>query len=159
MEQPILGRIEQLTFNPHNFANQESPVDSGRDFSKRQDEINRDLFKRFDETSKVVNHNFRMLNAAIAALGTVLIEKCLTTFEEIDELADIAIQVVDEKSGSGADKAVSLTDVDREEFELLAKPLVEFLQTKCHPHMSVIVEYDRATLVEDQLGIPFKVPD
>lgn len=50
-------------------------------------------------------------------------------------------------------------DVDREEFELLVKPLVEFLQTKCHPHMSIIVEWDRATLVEDQLGIPFKVPD
>lgn len=143
MSQPILGRIEQLTFNPHN---QKSPVDSGHD--KRQDETNRELFKHFDETSKVVNHNFRTLSAAIAALATVLIENGLTTHEEIGELTEIATQVVDEKSG-----------VDREEFERLVKPLIEFLQTKCHPHMSVIVEYDRATLVEEQLGMPFKVPD
>lgn len=50
-------------------------------------------------------------------------------------------------------------DADREEFERLVKSLVEFLQTKCHPHMSVIVEWDRATLVEDRLNMPFKVPD
>ena len=56
------------------------------------------------------------------------------------------------------DKA-ELSRVDREEFERLVKPLVEFLQTKCHPHMSVIVEWDRATLVEDRLGVGFKVPD
>lgn len=51
------------------------------------------------------------------------------------------------------------TDADREEFERLVAPLIEFLQTKCHPHMSVIVEYDQATLVEDKLGVGFKVPD
>ena len=39
------------------------------------------------------------------------------------------------------DKAES-SRVDHEEFERLVKPLVDFLQTKCHPHMSVIVEWD-----------------
>ena len=152
MEQPILGRIEQLTFNPHN---QKIPVDSGHD--KHQDEINRELFKNFDETSKAVNHNFRTLSAAIAALGTVLIENGLTTFEEIDELTEIATQVIDEKSG--VDRGNSeLSCVDCEEFERLTKPLIDFLQTKCHPHMSIIVEYDRASLVEVRSAV-FKVPD
>ncbi|MBR1806379.1 MAG: hypothetical protein IJ774_08350 [Selenomonadaceae bacterium] len=50
------------------------------------------------------------------------------------------------------------TDVDCEEFERLTKPLIDFLQTKCHPHMSIIVEYDRASLVEVRSAV-FKVPD
>ena len=146
MSQPILGRIEQLTFNPHN---QKSPVDSGRD--KRQDELNRELFKYFDETSKVVNHNFRTLSAAIAALGTVLIENGLTTHEEIGELTEIAAQVVDEKSG-----------VDREEFERLVKPLIEFLQTqhkKCTPYSWIIVRPNGAAFMPESSWFPFKVPD
>ena len=140
MSQPIIGRIEQLTFSsvPHN---QKSPVDSGRDFFKRQGEFNADVLKglvnleeHFDEALKVIDHNFRTLNATVAKLQALNSATSNTAFVETSR-------------------------IDREEFERLVKPLVDFLQTKCHPHMSIIVEWDRATLVEDQLGIPFKVPD
>lgn len=155
MEQPILGRIEQLTFNPHN---QKIPVDSGHD--KHQDEINRELFKNFDETSKAVNHNFRTLSAAIAALGTVLIGNGLTTFEEIDELTEIATQVIDEKSDSGADKAVELTNVDRDELRKICRPVVEFIQKHYgSPHHRVLIDWNSAVLIQDLAGVGFKTPD
>ena len=104
MEQPIIGRIEQLTtyFCPH----KKKPDDSGQDFFKRQGEFNDNLLKslvtleeHFDEASKVVDNNFRTLSAAIAAVWTVLIENGLTTPDEFDELTDIAAQVIDEKRG------------------------------------------------------------
>ena len=161
MEQPIIGRIEQLTFIPHN---QKKPDDSGQDFFKRQKELNDNLLKsllalaeRFNKAGASIDNNFRTLSASIAAVWTILVEKGLTTPEEFDELTEIAAQTIDEKRGAFMDK--QFTGVDREEFERLVKPLVDFLQTKCHPHMSVIVEWDRATLVEDRLGVGFKVPD
>ena len=143
MSQPIIGRIEQLTFFSVPF-NQKSTDDSRRDFFSRQGEFNDNLLKglvtleeHFDEALKVIDHNFRTLNATVAKLQAL-------------------------NSATSNTANVELSRADREEFERLVKPLVDFLQTqhnKCTPHMSVIVEYDRATLVEDQLGIPFKVPD
>lgn len=133
MSQPIIGRIEQLTFSSVPY-NEKKPDDSRRDFFERQDEINRDLFKHFDEALKVIDHNFRTLSAQVAELQAL-------------------------HSATSNAVFVETSRIDREEFERLVKPLVDFLQTQCHPHMSVIVEWDRAALVEDQLSMPFKVPD
>ena len=63
------------------------------------------------------------------------------------------------------DKAANLpgekiwSDADIEEFEKLCAPLVEFLQTKYHPHAHILIDWDRAVLVKDVRGVGFKVPD
>lgn len=41
-----------------------------------------------------------------------------------------------------------LTKCQRKEFEEAAKPLIEFLNNNCHPHVTVIVETNRAELSE-----------
>lgn len=46
-----------------------------------------------------------------------------------------------------------------EEFERVCRPAVEFLQKRYHPHAHIIIDWDRATLVKDLKGLPFKVPD
>ena len=53
----------------------------------------------------------------------------------------------------------ALSEADRKEFVRLCTPLVEFLQKKCTPHTWIIVEWDRASLTQDRLSVPFKVPD
>ena len=100
MEQPIIGRIEQLTHN------QKKPDDSGQDFFKRQKELNDNLLKsllalaeRFNKAGASIDNNFRTLSASIAAVWTILVEKGLTTPEEFDELTEIAAQTIDEKRG------------------------------------------------------------
>lgn len=143
MSQPIIGRIEQLTFSsvPHN---QKSPDDSRRDFFKRQSEFNDNLLKglvtleeHFDEALKVIDHNFRTLSASIAKL-----------------------QALNSATSNAAN--VELSRADREEFERLVKPLVEFLQTqhnKCTPHSWIIVRPDGAAFMSDSSWFPFKVSD
>ena len=51
------------------------------------------------------------------------------------------------------------SDADIEEFKKLVAPLVEYLQTKCDLHTSIIVEWDRAVLIENVFGISCEVPD
>ncbi|MBR2519061.1 MAG: hypothetical protein IKE46_04660, partial [Selenomonadaceae bacterium] len=48
-----------------------------------------------------------------------------------------------------------IIDADIEEFQKLVAPLVEYLQTKCDPHTSVIVEWDRGVLVKDICVVAF----
>jgi hypothetical protein len=40
----------------------------------------------------------------------------------------------------------------RGEFEKAAKPLIEWLNENCHPHMKVIVDHTHAELVEGQMS-------
>lgn len=143
--------------------NQKSPEDSGRDFFNQQNEFNDNLIKRLDALEECFEQNFRVLSASVAAVWGFLIEDDLATSAELEALATNALTVMD-KEGTLDPRNLfdEQTDApiqfDREEFERLVKPLIEFLQTKCHPHMSVIVEYDRASLVEDVKSVPFKVP-
>lgn len=48
---------------------------------------------------------------------------------------------------------------DSEEFKEICRPAVDYLQKKHHPHARIIIEWDRASLVEDLFGVPFQVPD
>jgi hypothetical protein len=41
-----------------------------------------------------------------------------------------------------------LNEEQREEFDKLVKPMVKWLNENCHPHVKVIIEGDRAELVE-----------
>ena len=50
-------------------------------------------------------------------------------------------------------------DPELKEFQDACRPAIEYLQTKCNPHTRIIVEWDRASLTDDRLGIPFAVPD
>lgn len=143
MSQPIIGRIEQLTFSSVPF-NQKSPDDSRRDFFKRQGEFNDNLLKglvnleeHFDEALKVIDHNFRTLSAQVAKLQAL-------------------------NSATSNTANVELSRADHEEFERLVKPLVEFLQTqhnKCTPHSWIIVRPDGAAFMSESSWFPFKVPD
>ena len=59
------------------------------------------------------------------------------------------------------DKA-ELSRVDREEFERLVKPLVEFLQTqhkKCTPYSWIVVRPTGAAFMPESSWFPFKVRD
>ena len=40
------------------------------------------------------------------------------------------------------------------ELEALARPLVDYLRQKHHPHTTIVVTYDRVVLVEETLGVP-----
>lgn len=44
---------------------------------------------------------------------------------------------------------------DLSELEALARPLVEYLRQKHHPHTAVVVTDDRVVLVEETMGVPF----
>ena len=44
-----------------------------------------------------------------------------------------------------------------EEFEKAAKPLVEFLQNNCHPHVKVIVDCAGAELLEGEMVCKFAI--
>ena len=45
------------------------------------------------------------------------------------------------------------------EFAELCKPLNEWLQNNYHPHAMIIIQNDRAEIVETLMGVPFKVVD
>ena len=40
-----------------------------------------------------------------------------------------------------------MVDVKRKEFEVLAKPLIKFLNDNCNPHASIIITPDSAEVV------------
>lgn len=59
-----------------------------------------------------------------------------------------------------SDKAENAHADEWEEFEKACRPAVEFLQKRyCTPHHHIIIDWDRATLVKDLKGLPFKCPD
>lgn len=43
---------------------------------------------------------------------------------------------------------MTLTEKQKEEFEEAAKPLIKFVAEKLHPHIKIIVENDKAEIVE-----------
>lgn len=45
------------------------------------------------------------------------------------------------------------------ELRKLAQPLIEFLRENYNPHSSIIIDYDFAKVVIDEIGIPFEVED
>lgn len=49
--------------------------------------------------------------------------------------------------------------MNKEEFEKLAKPLNKWLQKNGHPHMTIIITFDSAELVEGKIGVPFELQD
>ena len=100
----------------------------GHDFFTQQKTSNDNLLKRLSTLEERFDNDIRTLSASIAAVWGFLTPQ--------DTPAE--------------------SKFDREEFERLVKPLIEFLQTKCHPHMPIIVEYNRASLVEEIRGY---VPD
>lgn len=48
---------------------------------------------------------------------------------------------------------------DIDEFEEICRPVVEYIQKKWHPHTRVIIDWDRASIYEERLGIPFHFGD
>jgi hypothetical protein len=42
---------------------------------------------------------------------------------------------------------------DFKEFELLVRPLMEYLDTKHHPHVTIIITSTNAELVEGLMGV------
>lgn len=53
----------------------------------------------------------------------------------------------------------SQAKVKLDELESLARPLVEYLRKKYHPHTAIVVTDERAVLVEEMLGVPFGFKD
>ena len=49
----------------------------------------------------------------------------------------------------------------REEFEKVVRPLIEWLNKECHPHVIAIIEPGRATLTEGMYSVPIEdyIPD
>ena len=56
-------------------------------------------------------------------------------------------------------QAVQNQHPDFEEFQTLCKPLNDWLQKNYHPHAKIIIETDRAEIVEETMGVSFKVND
>ncbi len=59
-----------------------------------------------------------------------------------------------------------MTEESKEEMQITfkelreaAKPLVEILRKKGHPHMTVLVTDRTAIVVEDKVGVPFPYED
>lgn len=46
-----------------------------------------------------------------------------------------------------------------EELKVLARPLVEYLRKKHHPHTAIMVTDERAVLVEEVTSVPFELED
>lgn len=44
-----------------------------------------------------------------------------------------------------------MTESDREEFEALTRPLIEWLRANYHPHVTVIVDSEHAELLRGQM--------
>jgi hypothetical protein len=56
---------------------------------------------------------------------------------------------------------MTLTEQQQKELELSSRPLIEWLNKNCHPHVTAIVEPDRVELVEGVCSIPITdyIPD
>lgn len=49
---------------------------------------------------------------------------------------------------------MTLTEQQRKEFEAVTRPVIEWLNKNCHPHVSVVVEPTRAELSEGVCAYP-----
>lgn len=55
---------------------------------------------------------------------------------------------------------VNIQDDSRiDELRRICRPVVEYLQKKWHPHARIIIDWDRVSLYQEELGIPFRVSD
>jgi len=54
-----------------------------------------------------------------------------------------------------------LTDEQQKYFETAARPLIEWLNKNCHPHVTAIIEPGRAQLTEGVYSVPVTdyIPD
>ncbi len=54
-----------------------------------------------------------------------------------------------------------LSQQQRKEFQAEARPLIEWLNKNCHPHVIAIISPERATLTEQLYSIPIEdyIPD
>lgn len=48
---------------------------------------------------------------------------------------------------------------DLNELERLCAPLIEYLQKNRDPHTWIVIQWDRASLMKEEIGQPFEVPD
>lgn len=49
---------------------------------------------------------------------------------------------------------MTLTEQQREEFESITRPVIEWLNKNCHPHITVTIEPTRAELSEGVFSFP-----
>ena len=56
-----------------------------------------------------------------------------------------------------SDKTITLTDEDLNAFREAAIPLMKWLQANCHPHCTIIVDSERAELMEG-LAVALREP-
>lgn len=49
---------------------------------------------------------------------------------------------------------MTLTEQERREFEAVTRPVIEWLNKTCHPHVSVVIEPTRAELLEGVCAYP-----
>lgn len=47
-----------------------------------------------------------------------------------------------------------LNEQERREFEAVTRPVIEWLNKNCHPHVSVVIEPTRAELLESVASYP-----
>lgn len=47
-----------------------------------------------------------------------------------------------------------LTDQQRVDFEAVTRPVIEWLNANCHPHVSAVIEPTRAELLEGVCSYP-----
>ena len=47
-----------------------------------------------------------------------------------------------------------LNEQERREFEAVTRPVIEWLNKNCHPHVSVVIEPTRAELLEGVCSYP-----
>lgn len=47
-----------------------------------------------------------------------------------------------------------MTEQQRQEFEAVTRPVIEWLNANCHPHVTVVIEPTSAVLSEGTIGSP-----
>ena len=55
---------------------------------------------------------------------------------------------------------MTLTEQQRKEFEAVTRPVIEWLNNNCHPHVSAVIEPTRAELLKygDKKGARYGLP-
>jgi hypothetical protein len=48
---------------------------------------------------------------------------------------------------------------DKDEFEKITKPVVEWFQRSCNPHQQIVIQMDGAELLSGEMGYTVEVPD
>lgn len=54
----------------------------------------------------------------------------------------------DEQTPAGHTGGIEMTDQQRQEFEAVTRPVIEWLNANCHPHVTVVIEPTGAMLSE-----------